>query len=227
MPEQQEQPSQISLESLRLKPGLPLEIILPDQNGDQHKAKLLAAVRRQIVMVALDNGSMGKEPPRFEFDDEIVIGGFTGQHDFAFSARITQVFQLPFPYVALTWPNVVTARLIRKAERQNASIPATMQLPDRALKHNVEIVNISTAGAMLHASAAPAKVDHLLILAFETRFDNETLKLSLHAIVRHTNETAPGIFQIGLQFREMGLHERLMLHYVVQSFAALNNPNIS
>lgn len=225
MSEQQEQVSQISLESLRLKPGLPLKIILSERKGSQHKAKLLAAVRGQSVMVTLENGHMGSEPPRFEIDSAITIGGFTGQHDFTFSARITQLFQLPFPYIALAWPGEVTARLVRKVERQKTGMPASIRLPDQAMKFDVEIVDISVAGAMIHASAAPAKVDQPLMLAFETRFENEKMELVLRGFVRHVNETAPGVFQIGLQFSEMSLNERLMLHYVVQSCAALTNNN--
>ncbi len=226
MSEQQEAASLVSLETLRLKPGLPLKLIMPQRRLVQHKAKLLAAVRGQSVMVALDNGDSRQDPPRFEIDGGISIGGFTGQHDFMFTARITQLFQLPFPYIAISWPDQVTAKLIRKVERQKAGLPALVTLPDNGMKFDVGLSDISVAGAMLQIATPAVQVNQQIVLTFDTRFEAETVELALAASVRYINEVAPDGYQVGVQFNEMGLTDRLKLHYVVQTCAARTNSAI-
>ena len=223
MSEQLEAASQVNLETLRLKPGLPLKLIMPERRSVQHKAKLLAAVRGQSVMVALDNSNSLQAPPRFEIDGGITIGGFTGQHDFMFTARITQLFQLPFPYIALSWPGEVTAKLVRKVERQKAGLPATLSLPDNGMNLDVTLSDISVAGAMVQIATPAVKVGQQIVLTFDTRFEAETVELALTASVRYINETAPDGYQVGVQFNDMGLTDRLKLHYVVQTCAARTN----
>ncbi len=210
--------AEVSFESLKLRPGMHLQIRHAAQKSPHGEVQLIGAVRGQSIMVALkgDNGVK----TGLEAGKDYVIRGFSGQHDFSFSSHVTQIFKAPFPYAMLVYPGTVEARVVRKAIRIKTSLPATVSPQGKNMPLPVTLADLSVAGAMLDSSARLGNPGEVVNLSFSVDFENNKIELALAATIRYANQSDSGSgFSIGVEFKDVTQNDKLVLHYVAQSYA--------
>lgn len=214
--------SQVSFESLKLRPGSSLKIQHTAQGSANGEVQLLAAVKGQNVMVALKSESGVKTG--LEAGKDYIIRGFSGQYDFSFSSHVTQIFKAPFPYAMLAYPGTVEARVVRKAVRTKTSLPATASPHGKNMPLAVTLADLSVAGAMLDSSAPLGAPGDLINLACAVDFEKSKIDLALLATIRYVNKSDGGSgYSIGVEFKDVSQNDKLVLHYVAQSYAANEN----
>ncbi len=205
--------SDISLKSLKLRPGMSLQVQRGGQDASR-EAQFLAAIDGKGVMVGPHSsaGATGMKP-----GEDYVVRGFTGQYDFSFSGRVIQTFEEPFTYALLAYPGAVQARLVRRALRMKTSVPA-LATPEGAPAATVTLIDVSVAGAMIKSPAQLGAVGAGLTLAFSVDVDKSRTNISLAASICHSNRCDSGDgYNIGLAFKSASANDKLVLHYLAQS----------
>lgn len=216
--------SQVSFESLKLRPGLSLEIQQTSQGSTKDNVQLLAAVKGKSIMVALKGESGVKTT--LEAGKNYIIRGFSGQLDFTFSSLVSQIFCVPFEYAMLTYPDSVEARIVRKTVRTKTSLPAVVSPLGKDIQLNVVLADLSISGAMINAPSALGTQGDAIKLGFTTELDNKKIDLSLLANIRYANKCeVSGRYNIGVEFNDVSQNDKFALHYVAQTFAE-NETNV-
>lgn len=211
------EPSQVSFESLKLRPGSSLQIQHNGSAGPSGEVQLLAAVRGQSVMVALKGESGIKTG--LEAGKSYTIRGFSGQYDFSFSSHVTQVFKAPFPYAMLAYPGSVEARIVRKEVRTKTSIPAVATAAGSSKPVSVTLVDLSMAGTMINTSTPLGNQGDRITVEVSVTFENSPIQLKLAGQIRYSKQLDDGVTSVGLEFADISQQDKLVLHYVAQSFA--------
>lgn len=207
--------SDISLKSLKLRPGMSLQVQRSGQDA-RREAQFLAAIDGKGVMVG-PHTSVGATG--MKAGEDYLVRGFTGQYDFSFSGRVIQTFEEPFTYALLAYPGAVQARLVRRAMRMKTSVSA-VATPEGAAASPATLIDVSVAGAMVKAPAQLGPVGASLTLAFSVEVDGTRANLSLAAAICHSNRCDSGEgYNVGLAFKSATANDKLVLHYLVQSGA--------
>ena len=210
--------STMPLRSLRLRPGMALQTRRIVEGASKKESLFLAAIEGKGVMV----GPVGPEGASTELEEgEIcIVRGFTGQHEFSFVSKVLRTFETPFAYALLQYPKHADARLVRQSMRIKASRPAVVLIaegskPGDPLPWDVTLIDISMAGAMIKSVANLAPVGSTVRLAFAVDFEGSTVQLVLSGAICHNNPASgqDGYF-MGLAFRNLTQHDKLVLHYM-------------
>lgn len=206
----------LDLRSLRLRAGLALQVTLAGASAAdpaQPDLQFLAAISGKGVMVgpAAEAAAAGAAPPALTLKpgQEVLVRGFTGQHDFSFAARVLQTFVDPFVYALLAYPAQVQARQVRQALRLRTALPAQVQAfgtdPVAAT-----VVDLSPHGALLHTAQALGRADDLITLTLHAVVRDRRLDVLLHARIRHVQPGGDGQ-HTGVQFIGVQQQEWLVL----------------
>ena len=213
--------SRLPLKALSLRTGMALQIRRLVEGASKKEAQFYGAIEGKGVMV----GPLGPDGVKTELlDGEIcVVRGFTGQYEFSFLSKVLQTFHKPFAYALLAYPAQVDATLVRQSMRTKTSWPSTVHvLPkngsaDAGLQE-ANLVDISLQGAMIKTSSALATVGEMVTLNITVTFDNAPVQLDLAASICHNNRGANDpAFYIGLAFKNLTQHDKLVLHFVTQA----------
>lgn len=208
--------SQISFETLKLRPGSPLQIQHAKQGTPPGEVQLLAAVKGQNVMVAL-KGESGVQTG-LEAGKDYIIRGFSGQFDFTFSSHVTQVFKAPFPYAMLAYPSSVEARIVRKEVRTKTALPAVASPHDKNMPVTVTLADLSMSGAMIDSPAPLGNAGDRIRLNVAVNFEKNKIELVLAGSIRYVNKSdIGGGFSIGVEFLDLTPNDKLILHYVAKT----------
>lgn len=210
--------SDIGFAGLRLRPGTVLRIQRYAIGSPESEIHFLGSVPGKIVMVT-QKLEGGKKAEKLKPGEEYILHGFSGQYDFSFTSRVTQLLQSPFPYAALAYPGSVQARLVRRLARVKVSLPVLATPHGTSLAINATLVDMTVAGALLDSPAPLGKVGDLLRLEFQVDVADERQQMALAAIIRHAHFTIHGRYSVGLEFRDLSQSDRLVLHYIVHESA--------
>lgn len=211
----------IPLKSLGLRTGMALQTRRLVEGASKKESQFFGAIEGKGVMV----GPLGPEGVSTELDDgEIcVVRGFTGQYEFSFLSKVLQTFQKPFAYALLAYPSQVDARKVRQSMRTKTSWPTTVQTaPTQGQPTpsplDAALVDISMHGAMIKTSCSLSTVGDQVTLAMTVIFDDAPVSLSLAANICHNNRSAAdSAYYVGLAFRNLTQHDKLVLNFVTQS----------
>ena len=228
--------SELSFKSLRLRPGMFLQIqplqpaqpVRPDWHSSpvsdespKYDAQFLGIIEGKGVMVvpqgvlSLKNGMQAGQ--------DFTIRGFTGQHDFSFASRVIRIFDYsfrdpPLAYALLSYPNTVAARQVRGAMRVRVSLPAVVSCADGSFPAAVRMMDLSVAGTLVNSPGPLGVAGDQLNLAFTIEFENEPLPLVIAAtICRSLKSNSDEGFLTGLLFQNLSRNDKLLLHYFVLS----------
>lgn len=206
--------SQVSLESLKLRPGTTLQLYQQAQSTPVCEVKLLGVVRGRSVMVGFKGDGGAKNAP--VAGKEYVIRGFSGQHDFSFSSQAIQVFTTPVTYAMLAYPGTVGAREVRKMIRTKVSLRATASLHGKNIPHEVTLVDVNVAGAKMATLARIGPPGELVNLAFAVEIDKNKVDMELLSTIRYTTKSDSGGegYSIGVEFKDLTRDNQLVLHYL-------------
>ena len=87
-----------------------------------------------------------------------------------------------------------------------------------AAPQDASLVDISLQGAMIKTNSALATVGDTVTLGIAVTFDNAPVQLNLSATICHNNRGAnDASYYIGLAFKNLTQHDKLVLHYATQS----------
>lgn len=204
---------EVSLKTLRLRPGLFLTIQRMREGAPVHEAQFIAAIEGKGVM--LTPSGMDSLKTEMIIGDEYLIQGFTGQTDFSFTAPALNVFKAPFAHVLFAYPATAKAKQVRKSMRLKTALPATISPSGQNNPLKVSIVDLSVAGAMVLSSRSMGVIGGLFDLAFPIKFDDVHSNLNVVAKLRHSNLTDNEGRKIGLSFENLSREHKLLLNYFV------------
>jgi hypothetical protein len=213
--------SRLPLKALGLRTGMALQTRRLVEGATKKEAQFYGAIEGKGVMV----GPLGPEGVKTELlEGEVcVVRGFTGQYEFSFISKVLQTFQKPFAYALLAYPAQVDATLVRQSMRTKTSWPSTVQVPVKtgvvgAGPQEATLVDISLQGAMIKTHSPLAAVGEIVTLRIVVTFDNAPVQLNLSASICHNNRGANNTaYYIGLAFKNLTQHDKLLLHFATQA----------
>lgn len=204
---------EVSLKTLRLRPGLSLQIQRMREGAPVHEAQFIAAIEGKGVM--LTPSGMDSLKTEIIMGEAYLIQGFTGQSDFSFTAPALNVFKAPFAHVLFAYPATVKAKKVRKSMRMKTALPATISPCGQNNPLEVSIIDLSVAGAMVLSPRSPGVIGSLFDLVFPIKFDDVHSNLNIVAKLRHNNHTDNEGRKIGLSFENLSREHKLLLNYFV------------
>ena len=213
--------NRLPLRALGLRTGMALQTRRLVEGASKKESQFFGAIEGKGVMV----GPLGPDGVKTELEEgEIcVVRGFTGQYEFSFLSKVLQTFQKPFAYALLAYPAQVDATLVRQSMRTQTTWPTTVEVPAKEAQPakgplDATLVDISLQGAMIKTDSALATVGDLVTLGIDVIFDNTPVQLNLSASICHNNRASnEAAFYVGLAFKNLTQHDKLVLHFVTQS----------
>lgn len=207
------EPLDVALKTLRLRPGIVVEIQRMRGDAPPVGAKFIAAIEGKGVM--LTPSGMDSHKTEIGVGDTYLIRGFTGQTDFSFTAPVLNVFKAPFAHALFAYPEVVKARQVRKAMRMKTALPATLSPYGKKSPLKVSIVDLSVDGAMISSPGFLGGVGSLFDLVFPVKYDDVDIQLDIVAKLRHRSGAEDEGGRIGLSFENVSREHKLLLSYFV------------
>jgi hypothetical protein len=153
-------------------------------------------------------------------DELLRVRGFTGRHDFSFSAKVMRVFDFtfrdpPLAYAMLGYPTELEARQVRAAQRVRVELPASVVPAGEDRRIAVTVRDLSTAGALLESDEPPGTQGGELVLYLQAMFEGEPIEVVLPALVTRLGRTGADTALTGVLFQDVLRGDRLALHYLV------------
>lgn len=204
---------EVSLKTLRLRPGLFLNIQRMREGAPVHEAQFIAAIEGKGVM--LTPSGMDSLKTEIIIGEAYLIQGFTGQTDFSFTALALNVFKAPFAHVLFAYPATAKAKKVRKSMRMKTALPATISPSGQNNPTEISIVDLSVTGAMILSPRSLGVIGGLFDLVFPIKFDDVHSNLNLVTKLRHNNHTDNEGRKIGLSFENLSREHKLLLNYFV------------
>jgi hypothetical protein len=214
-----EEVSRLPLRALGLKPGMALQTRRIVEGAKKRESQYFGAIEGKGIMV----GPLGAEGAKTELEagEVCVVRGFTGQYEYSFLSKVLQTFEKPFAYALLAYPAQVDARLVRQSMRIQCSWPSKLGVPaadGRLVSQDVSLIDLSTSGAMVKATNAVAAMGSTIALTLSVQVDKSPLDLCLSASICHNNRaTYEDAFFVGLCFKSLTPHDKLVLSYLTQT----------
>lgn len=207
--------NRLPLRALGLRTGMALQTRRLVEGASKKESQFFGAIEGKGVMV----GPLGPDGAKTELEEgEIcVVRGFTGQYEFSFLSKVLQTFQKPFAYALLAYPAQVDATLVRQSMRTKTTWPTTVEVPGKEAQ-DATLVDISLQGAMIKTDSALASVGDVVTVGIDVIFDNTPVQLNLSASICHNNRASNEAgFYVGLAFKNLTQHDKLVLHFVTQA----------
>lgn len=150
---------------------------------------------------------------------------FTGKDIYTFNSYIDSLSFKPFPYFNLKYPPVVEKHNLRKNQRVQSNIIATIQNKSSTTnaeeKIAVRISDMSLGGSMLELPTSPGVVGDEIEMAFKIKLDEIEPFINITGEIRSINQefiTADkSLFKVGIRFKSIPAGEKALLqNYIYQ-----------
>lgn len=206
--------AEVSMTSLRIKPGTLLHVQNVKNESETSKVKFISVIVGKSVFIGMPEVTVKNS--HLQIGEQYLVRGFDGQSDFSFTANVAQLQDDPFPHSHLTYPETAKTRTVRNDFRVTAAIPATALTSGESNPVPVTIKDMSVKGAMMEAHSTFGGVNTHVDLSFSVSFDNELENLKLPVIIRHVEgpDTGGG-YKLGLEFEDLARDVKLVLNYLV------------
>lgn len=151
---------------------------------------------------------------------------FSGKHVYRFNTIVEAVMSKPYPHMHLKFPREIFASLLRKNQRINTNIIASMRnkmTPEFAEKlFTGRMLDLSMGGAMIEAKQLVGNIDDIIECSFRLDIagDNATFTHSsvLCKVIAPNEKDAEKIYKVALQFNELNPQNKALLSsYIFQS----------
>jgi hypothetical protein len=210
------------LKALGLRSGMALQTRRLVEGTSKKEAQFFGAIEGKGVMVGPQSADATQTG--MEEGEVCVVRGFTGQYEFSFLSKVLQTFEKPFAYALLAYPAQVDARKVRQSMRTKVSWPTTARpatvAPDASARL-VELVDISTDGAMVGTTEPLGAIGELVELVMDVTVDGDPVQLRLHGkICHHNRPVGQDHFFAGLAFQGASQNDKLVLNYLTQTSSA-------
>lgn len=211
----------LPLRNLKLRPSMSVQVQKIRSPEVRQELQFLAAVTNKGVMIGPHGAGTPDHPAAksasglgLTAGEDVLVRGFTGQYDFSFSARVIQLFNEPFVYALVTYPDEVQAQQVRMALRMQTAWPAQVLAGGNAAL-DASVLDLSVAGAMVKTLEALGGINARVKLTLSAKVNGSRADLVLPARVCYSQHVSSGDgYQAGLQFLEVNQSDWLALHYL-------------
>lgn len=202
---------EVGLKTLRLRPGIVLNIQKMREGTPVIGAQFIAAIEGKGVMLTPTGTDAHKT--EITIGEEYLIQGFTGQTDFSFTAPVLNVFNAPFAHALFAYPATVKVKEVRKSMRIPTALPATIAARGQDNPVKVSVIDLSADGAMISSPSFLGGVGSLFDLIVPIDFDDVHTRLHIVAKLRHRTSTDNEGGKIGLSFENLSSAHKLLLNH--------------
>jgi hypothetical protein len=212
------------LKALALRSGMALQTRRLVEGTSKKEAQFFGAIEGKGVMVGPHSSDATQTG--MEAGEVCVVRGFTGQYEFSFISKVLQTFEKPFAYALLAYPAQVDAKKVRQSLRTKVSwpttarplTPGTTDAPNTAAPQLVDLVDLSTDGAMVRAAQVLGAVGQHVQLVMDLEVENQATQLQLRGRICHHNRAPDEAdYFVGLAFEATSQNDRLLLNYALQN----------
>lgn len=210
------------LDEVKLMPGDALQL-QPMVEGQQERltVHIIGVMKPKSVLVTapMIDGKLifVREAQPF------LVRAFSGLNVCAFKSRVLKAQHTPFPYLHLSYPDVVQIMRIRKAVR--ARVQVITAIYDREGGRQIgagRIVDLSVGGAKIQSPSAIGAKDQEVFLAFKVKLDDMEEIIETAAVVRaitqEDDEDGCKVTALGVQFGELQPQQRLLIMNLVYQY---------
>lgn len=205
----------IGFEQFKLRPGLEMEV--RDEAGKllgQH-VQFVSTLPNKDVLLSIQAGSAEqialKEHARYQFS------GFNGRFDFSFTASALKVDATQFT-VLLDTPAMVSIRFVRKHQRTDLALAASITVPGQGGAVPVTVRNLSLGGASVDSVKPLGAKGGTAKLHLQITFDGKKEDLALLSAIRRVSESRESLmFNTGIEFVNASREDKLLLHYYIST----------
>lgn len=210
------------LKALGLRSGMALQTRRLVEGTSKKEAQFFGAIEGKGVMVGPQSADATQTG--MEEGEVCVVRGFTGQYEFSFLSKVLQTFEKPFAYALLAYPAQVDARRVRQSMRTKVSWPTTARpadAPPDVSARLVDLVDISTDGAMVSTTDPLGSIGQLVELSMDVMVDGNPTQLHLNGKICHHHRAMGQVhFFAGLAFQGTSQNDKLVLNYLTQNSAS-------
>jgi hypothetical protein len=212
------------LKALALRSGMALQTRRLVEGTSKKEAQYFGAIEGKGVMVGPHSSDATQTG--MEAGEVCVVRGFTGQYEFSFISKVLQTFEKPFAYALLAYPAQVDAKKVRQSLRTKVSWPTTARplatnasaSPDGVAAQLVDLVDLSTDGAMVRADQVLGTVGQYVELVVDLEVEGRPAQLQLRSRICHHNRAPDADYYfVGLAFEGTSQNDRLLLNYALQN----------
>ena len=209
--------NQVSLKTLKLRPGMFLQSQRMEKNSPNYEAQFLGVIDEKCLMV-VPVGTFSIKTG-MKAGETFIIRGFTGQYDFYFTSKVIQAFDFTFrepafAYAVLSFPDSVEARKVRNAVRIRTSLPATLTGIASQVAQPVTILDLSADGALVRSDDSAGAIGDTVSLEFSMGPDGELSYVVVVARICHIHVGDDGC-QSGLLFENIWPADRMLIREFV------------
>lgn len=199
---------------MHLKVGDRLQVECPaGSGGDRAFARVIGYVDQLSILVTAPMA--GKRRIELVENDLVVMRVFSRENAFAFRSSVLRACRLPFPYIHLSFPEIIQGSVIRKATRVRTALPVSISVdPPGAETIAGTILNISASGLQLRSPTTLGAPDRPLRLQFELALHGVNTPLVLDASIRNVREEVDeeGFhYQYGVDFHALQPRDHMLL----------------
>ena len=195
--------------------GTELFINHSEDDGDNYScATLIGFLYAQSLIVTLPKRK--EHIVQVEKGDEFIIRFSKADTTYAFSSKVMEINQSPYPHIHLTYPDNIQAKLLRRGNRIDVS-KNTLQLK---IKNNdfdraVMITNISEYGAKLTSSNKLGELEEKLTIELDLPQYPEVVELNCK--ICHTDnyidqDSNKETYEHGIEFFEVNAMARSFIN---------------
>jgi c-di-GMP-binding flagellar brake protein YcgR len=151
-----------------------------------------------------------------EKGDELIIRFSKGDTIYAFSSKVMEINQSPYPHIHLTYPENIQAKLLRRGNRIEVSKNALqLKIKNNDFDGAVIITNISEFGAKLTSSSKLGELDEKLTIELDLPQYPEVVELNCK--ICHTDncvdqDSNKETYEHGIEFFEINTMARSFIN---------------
>jgi c-di-GMP-binding flagellar brake protein YcgR len=192
---------------MQLHVGASMQLQSETDGATPNTVRFIGAVKGKSVIATVP--FVEGKPAWMQAGRRYIIRGFTGMVAYAFEAEVLQAHAHPYSYVHFSYPRTTSTRPIRKSLRLRIDLPATIT-PKSGAPIAVDMVDISTNGAMLLCKEPVGNPSEALTVSFPVAFDDIETNLNLSAIIRSIQKGEDGA-RVGVEFLNVAHNDGLLL----------------
>jgi c-di-GMP-binding flagellar brake protein YcgR len=211
-----------TLDEIKLMPGDALQLQqMVDGQNERLTVRVIGVMKPKSVLVTapIIEGKLifVREAQPF------LVRAFSGLNVCAFKTKVLKAHHTPFPYLHLSYPDIVQVMRIRKAVR--AEVQLITAVHDKEGGNQIgaaRIVDLSVGGARIIANSAFGVKDQLVFLSFKIKLDDIEEYIQTPAIIRaigqEDDENGRKVTVVGVQFENLSQNHRLLIMNLVYQF---------
>jgi len=207
----------IGFEQFKVRPGLELEVHEASGAPLGHKAEFVSVIAGKgvLISIAVDDPSEMEMHP----GERYRVSGFNGRFDFAFTSEVLKVDRLQLT-VMLALPVTVAITFVRKHQRTNLALAATVTAQGKSDPVPVTIRNLSPGGAGLTSAKPLGARGGQVTLRLQIVFDNQKENLNLVSVIRRVSASDDSLLaSTGVEFMNPSRDDKLLLLYYITTLA--------